>query len=59
MSVLTRVWAPKMSNVMATCPIILRPCAAMVKVFLLRCLEFVHEALSRICFNRRLRVGFE
>ncbi|KAF6161217.1 hypothetical protein GIB67_042356 [Kingdonia uniflora] len=54
MSVLTRVWAPSMSDVMASYPVILRPCAAMVEVFTLRCVEFVRDASSR-----RLRVGFK
>ncbi|KAF6175672.1 hypothetical protein GIB67_022674 [Kingdonia uniflora] len=48
MSVLTRVWAPNMSDVMAACPVILRPCATMVEVFQLRFVESILEASSRI-----------
>ncbi|KAF6176636.1 hypothetical protein GIB67_034498, partial [Kingdonia uniflora] len=47
MSVLIRVWAPNMSDVIVACPVILRPCATMVEVFLLRCVESALEASSR------------
>ncbi|KAF6144871.1 hypothetical protein GIB67_001882, partial [Kingdonia uniflora] len=60
MSVLTRVWAPNMSDIIAAHPIILRPCAAMVEVFPLGCMESVHEASSRHrAASRRLCVGWE
>ncbi|KAF6143189.1 hypothetical protein GIB67_035603 [Kingdonia uniflora] len=34
MSVLASVWAPNIFDMIAACPVILRPCAAMVEVFL-------------------------
>ncbi|KAF6171617.1 hypothetical protein GIB67_030383 [Kingdonia uniflora] len=51
MFVLTRVWAPNISDVMAAYPVILQPFTALVEVFLPRRVESILEASSRICFE--------